>query len=283
MRTSVVELGSMATTPDPEKITFVMAGCQRCGTTWVDAALREHPEIFLPAQKQTYFFDENYENGIDWYLNQFAEIATNQTAVGEVSTGYCLPHAVPLMAKHLPHIKIIMSMRNPVERAYSNYQVRKAVNNWTSFESALEEDPNFYARGRYIEQIETLMEYYPRERLHLIFYDELKDNDREYLKEMLTFIGVDDTFESSQIGQQRNASMFPRLRKILHQIGLKSLVTALSRSKVGNMVRRRNKKKRKPSSSSLQLETRAILVEYFKPYNDRLATFLGCDLEHWNK
>ena len=272
----------MDSTPAPEKITFVMAGCQRCGTTWVDAALREHPEIFLPAQKQTYFFDQNYDKGIDWYLNQFATATSEQIAVGEIATGYSLTSSVPLMAEHLPHIKIIMAMRHPVERAYSNYQVRKAVNNWSSFESALEEDPEFYERGKYIEQIEALLEFYPRENLHLVLYDDLKANDRKYLRDMLQFIGVDDSFESPQIGQQRNASMFPRLRKVLHRLGLRPLVTALSKSSIGDMVRKRNKKKRKPSSATLCPATRRELVEYFKPYNDRLAELLGRNLDHWN-
>ncbi len=265
------------------KVTFVMAGCQRCGTTWVDAALREHPQVFLPEKKQAYFFDENYDKGIDWYLDQFADATDQQTAVGEVATGYCLPHAVPLMAKHLPDINIIMAMRHPVDRAYSNYQVRKAVRRWSSFESAIEEAPDFLARSRYIEQIEALLEHYPREQLHLPLYDDLRKDDRAYLASMLEFLDVDPTFVSSQIGQQRNASMFPRLRKALTSIGLRPVVKALSRSVIGDTIRRRNKKRRKPSSTSLNPETRTRLVEYFKPYNDRLAELLGRDLSHWNQ
>ena len=269
-------------TPQPEIVTFLMAGCQRCGSTWVDAALREHPEVFLPTQKQTYFFDEQYDKGIDWYLNHFADVQESDVAVGEISTGYCLLHAIPLMAKHLPHIKIILAMRHPVERAYSNYQVRKAVNNWPSFEVALEEEPDLYERGRYIEQIETILEHYPPEQLHCVLYDDLRKNDRKYLQSILEFIGVDKTFESSQIGLLRNASMFPRLRKILRCIGLKPIVTMLSKSSFGNTVRRHNKKKRKPSSSTMKSKTRAKLASYYKPYNDRLAEFLGRDLQHWN-
>ena len=78
-----------------EDITFLMVGCQRCGTTWVDAALREHPEIYLPQQKQSYFFDRNYDRGMDWYLRNFEGVNTEHKAVGEVATGYSLPGAVP--------------------------------------------------------------------------------------------------------------------------------------------------------------------------------------------
>ena len=52
-------------------LTFLMVGCQRCGTTWIDAALRDHPEVYLPPDKQSYFFDRHYERGIDWYLERF--------------------------------------------------------------------------------------------------------------------------------------------------------------------------------------------------------------------
>ncbi len=76
---------SMNTT-QPEIVTFLMAGCQRCGTTWVDAALREHPEVFLPSQKQTYFFDEQYDKGINWYLKHFDNVQESDIAVGEISS-----------------------------------------------------------------------------------------------------------------------------------------------------------------------------------------------------
>ncbi|MEE2913020.1 MAG: sulfotransferase [Planctomycetota bacterium] len=265
------------------QITFVMAGCQRCGTTWVDAALREHPEIYLPSQKQTYFFDENYENGFNWYLKQFEACDEKHKAVGEIATGYCLSNAIPRMAKHLPHIKIIIAMRHPVDRAYSNYQVRKAVNRWSSFESALKQESDFLVRGQYIDQIELLLKYYPPDQIHYLFYDDLRSDDRKYLKSIFTFLGVDNTFDSSQIGRQRNASMFPRTRKALGTIGLKPLTTALSRSVIGDIVRKNNKKRRKPSSISLDPTTRAKLVEHFKPYNERLFKHLGRTLEQWNK
>lgn len=62
-------------------LTFLMVGCQRCGTTWIDAALRDHPEVFLPAEKQSYFFDRNYDKGIDWYLEKFSSVDSGKVAV----------------------------------------------------------------------------------------------------------------------------------------------------------------------------------------------------------
>ena len=98
--------------PDTTVITFFMIGCQRCGTSWTDAALRDHPQVFLPKMKQSYFFDRNYKNGIDWYMERFKEIEPQQKAVGEIATGYCLPESVPRLAKHFPDVKLLMVMRN---------------------------------------------------------------------------------------------------------------------------------------------------------------------------
>ena len=87
---------------EPTRVTFLMVGCQRSGTTWVDAALREHPEVFLPRLKQTYFFDRHHDRGADWYLEQFAGAEPEHRAVGEVATGYCLLDSIPRVAALLP-------------------------------------------------------------------------------------------------------------------------------------------------------------------------------------
>jgi hypothetical protein len=249
----------------------------------VDAALREHPQVYLPPQKQTYFFDENYERGFDWYLGEFQGATAQHRAVGEVATGYCLPHAAARLARHLPHVQVIMTMRHPVERAHSNFQVRRAQQGWTSFEDALAKEPDLIERGHYIEQVEALLENYPRQRLLLLLYEDLRADDRAYLRSILEFLGLSGDFESSQFGLQRNAAMFPRLRRSLHRVGLKPVVNALSRGPVGDAVRRFNRRRGRDSARGMDPATRARLVEHFRPYNAALAALLGRDLGHWDR
>lgn len=270
-----------------QTVTFLMVGCQRCGTTWVDAALREHPQVHLPPQKQTYFFDRHFGAGDDhdlaWYLGQFDGAGPEHRAVGEVATGYSLPHAIPPMAEHFPHVKLIMSMRHPVERAYSNYLTRCAEEGWPSFEAALETSPDLLERGRYIEQIEGLLQHYPRERILFLLYEDLARDDRVYLRSILEFLDVDASFESSQIGRRMNAARMARLRRTLHRMGLKPALRALSRSPIGDLVRRRTRTGGRDSSTTMDARTRARLVEAFEPFNARLARFLERDLDGWNR
>jgi len=264
------------------EVTFFMVGCQRCGTTWTDAALRGHPQVFLPEQKQSYFFDRNYEKGIDWFMERFDGVTTENLAVGEIATGYCLPNSIPRMSKHFPDVKLIMVMRNPVDRAYSNYQTRQVEEGWSSFEKAIESDSDLLLRGQYIDQIEHLLEFDDSNQILFLLYDDLHQDDKAYLKTILEFIGVDSTLDSSLIGQRKNAAMFPMLRKWLHKLGLKRFVNIISKSWVGDKIRRSRKSKGRAYQPMGQ-KTKEHLLEHFAPYNSRLSTFLQRDLSSWNE
>ncbi len=263
-------------------LTFLMAGCQRCGSTWVDKALRGHPEIFLPERKQTYFFDETYHKGIDWYLDQFTAVRPEHKAVGEISTGYCLPHAVPRMAAHFPDIRVMMAVRNPAERAYSYFQSRSVHHGWPDFETAVAAEPAILERGRYIEQIEALLEHYPRDRLLLLFYDDLKRDDGAYLRSILEFLGVDPDYRSPRLGQVVQTAAFPKLRRRMRRLGLEPVMDRVSASPAGDWLRRRIKKAGGSRYRVMPADLRARLVDYYAPYNERLAAFAGRDLSHWN-
>ncbi|MDP7005841.1 MAG: sulfotransferase [Phycisphaerales bacterium] len=270
------------TAKECSEVTFFMVGCQRCGTTWTDAALREHPQVYLPPRKQSYFFDRNYDKGIDWFMERFSGVEPHHLAVGEISTGYCLPDSVPLMAKHFPSVKLLMVMRNPIDRAYSNYQSRKSECGWKSFEQAIGTDPDLLERGQYADQIEAIFNYYPREQLMLLLYDDLHSDDRLYLKSVLDFIGVDSDVDSKLIGQRKNAAMFPTLRKVLNRLGLKQFVSFVSKSRIGDLIRRKRKNKGMAYQQA-NPKTREKLVQHFLPYNNRLSEILDRDLSHWNR
>jgi len=267
---------------EKSSVTFLMVGCQRCGTTWTDAALRTHPQIFLPERKQSYFFDRRYEKGINWYLERFKDVEPQHLAVGEVTTGYCLPEAIPLMAKHLPNIKIIMVMRNPTDRAYSNFQSRQTDSNWSTFEEAIDSEPDLIQRGQYIDQIEQLLTFYNKDQLLLLLYDDLHENDRMYLNKILDFLGVETNIDTKLFGQRANAAHYIKLRKLMQAVGLKTFVNALSKSWVGDFIRKSRKNSGR-AYKPMNQETNEKLIEHFAPYNAKLATLLQRDLSHWDR
>lgn len=266
-------------------ITFLMVGCQRCGSTWLYEALKEHPEIYLPDAKQTHFFDESYENGLSWYLDHFDGIEPGHKAVGEVATSYCLPDAIPLVAREFPDIKIIMAMRNPVERANSFYRSRAPHEDWKNINDALNKDTEIISRGQYIDQVELLLKYYGRDQLLFLFYDDLKEDERSYLRKVYRFLGVDTDFKPGIIGNPVRAAMFPSLRRILRKMGLTPLVNLVNKSWVGDVIRRvlKDRRKNAKSTSRMPLEIRQRLHRHFHPYNERLAQCIGRDLSEWEE
>ncbi|MDG2201638.1 MAG: sulfotransferase [Phycisphaerales bacterium] len=264
-------------------LTFLMVGCQRCGTTWIDAALRDHPEVFLPAEKQSYFFDRNYDKGIDWYLEKFSSVDSGKVAVGEIATGYCLLDVIPLVARHFPDIRILMVVRHPVDRLMSNYQVRKQEQGWSSLEQAMEADSDLLARSRYAEQLDALLEYWPREQVKVFFQEDLARDDRSYFQDICGFLGVDADIETRQFGQIKNSAMFPRVRRTFTALGLRPVLDRLSRSAIGNTVRRVKKQSGKRGYATMKPALRQRLLDEFRPHNKRLAELTGRNLDHWNQ
>ncbi|MEX2132610.1 MAG: sulfotransferase domain-containing protein, partial [Acidimicrobiia bacterium] len=111
----------------PQLPTFLIAGAMRCGTTSLNAYLREHDEITVGQPKEVHFFDQNYERGIDWYLQHFPGSDTAK-AIGEATPAYLyFPEVAERIATTLPDVKILLLLRDPVDRAHSHYWHNRSV------------------------------------------------------------------------------------------------------------------------------------------------------------
>ncbi len=205
---------------------FVMAGAQRSGTTSLFRALVAHPAI-LPAvhHKGVNYFDINYDKGSRWYRGHFpveaaARIRTrgaDEPAQTFDASGYYLfhPHAMRRLAHDLPDVKVLVMLRDPIERAWSAYKHELARGFETeTFERALElEDERVEAdldrmlndesyqgfshrhhayrrRGQYAEQLERILEHVPRTSLHVVDSEDFFAQPEAELTKVLEFLGV---------------------------------------------------------------------------------------------
>ena len=269
-------------------ISFFVVGCQRCGSTWLYEALKEHPEICLPSIKQIHYYDRNDDESLEWYLNHFSGKKPHHKAAGEVATSYCLPSNIPKLSRDFPHAKIMIAMRNPIERAYSFFKSRQPHENWKDFKEALESNKAILTRGQYCEQIEVLLNHYDKSDILFLFYYDLSSNEKHYIKQVYEFLGVNTDFVPSVIGNPVRAAMFPKTRTMLKKAGLSGLVNLVNKSWAGNVLRRlvqltRKKRSTKKSSVKMSDETLAYLTNHFKPYNEKLSAITGRNLDHWNR
>lgn len=195
---------------------FLIIGAQKAGTTALYAYLRRHPDITGPSWKEVSFFDRHYVRGEAWYRGNFPNALRARGLIGEASPSYLFHPLAPRRASALvPGAKLIALVRNPVDRAFSHYQHEVALRREPlSFEEALaaederlrgEEakiraDPAYFsqawwnytyrARGRYAEQLERWLTFFPREHLLVLPSDELLAQPARVHARVLDFLGA---------------------------------------------------------------------------------------------
>lgn len=193
---------------------FLVIGAARSGTTWIAKNLSEHPEVFLPQTKEVHFFDAQYEKGLPFYESFFTDLGKAH-AIGEATPAYLHNEAAAGRIKqHLPDVKMIACLRNPVDRVYSRYwnaRGRFAKNLNLSFEEKLKQKPEFIAEGFYADHLKRFFALFPREQFLILFYEQLSLDPLGFMRRIHHFIGVDETFHSEQLQRRINAAATQRL------------------------------------------------------------------------
>lgn len=247
---------------------FLMIGAQRCGTTSLFRALAAHPQVVHPAfHKGVNYFDLNYYRGPDWYRGHFpvAEIARRRRAgsgdpVAFEASGYYLYHplAMERIGRDLPDVKLVVMLRDPVERAFSAHKHEYARGfEWETFERALEleddrligeidrmrADPGYESfphrhhsyrhRGHYADQLERVFAHFPRAQVHIIESEAFFAKPAAEYQYLLEFLGL-RPFEPADF-DQHNAR----------------------------------------PSSPMDADTRRMLEQHYQPHNERLTSLLG--------
>ena len=242
---------------------FLIIGAGRCGTSWLASNLRLHPDVFVPRVKEVHFFDQHYDRGIGWYRGIFQE--RTESLVGEATPAYLYhEHVCRLIHYHMPEIKLIAILRNPMERAYSHYLYLAAqavpgqLNYTISFEEKLRLTPRLIDTGMYMKKLKGYLELFPRENISILLYDDLEDDPVSFLKNVYTFLNVERTFVSQLVKQRVNAAsaMIGR-SKVLRALYIVSKRFGLY--KVCNYLAEVKQKK----LPEMHLETKQMLLDNF--------------------
>ncbi len=254
---------------------FLIAGTAKGGTTSLWWYVSEHPQVDPPMTKEVAFFDVNYHRGMNWYRMHFplaAHAGADRDADGQRFTGEATPYYMfhPLaparVAATLPQVKVILLLRNPVDRAFSHYQLKiKRRQEPLSFEDAIDaeagrlageheriaSDPRYYserhdrysylARGLYLEQILRWQQQFPPSQLLILESGELFHRTDEVYARVLEFLDLPH-WQPPHFGNRYPGKY---------------------REKMSDATRRR-------------------LVEYFAPHNERLYAHLGVRFD-WDR
>ncbi len=177
---------------------FLIIGAEKAATTWLARCLAEHPSVYMPREKEIFFFSTRFDRGLGWYESHFQD-RSGQALVGEATPVYLShPQAPARIRSTLGEIDLVASLRHPVDRAYSAY--------WHNLRRGrLARDSDFFAcfradeheirtRGDYFSHLVRYLECFPRERLQVLVYEEIGDDGERALGQCLDFLGLDTFF-----------------------------------------------------------------------------------------
>jgi hypothetical protein len=250
---------------------FIIIGAQKCGTTFLYETLGKHPRVRAADEKEIHFFDSSeFKKGMKWYRSHFPVLFPRMFGgrlaklplTGEASPYYLIyPHAARRIAAAVPRAKLLVLLRNPVDRAYSHHSQKSRKWETLSFEEAIDaeeqrmkgerekilEDEHYRSavhkhfsyleRGVYIDQLQHYAKYFSREQMLVIKSEEMFENTPQVFKRVLDFLGLPhwqpEKFAPANIGRY----------------------------------------------DEMKPETRQRLNEYFAPHNQRLYEYLGEDFD----
>jgi hypothetical protein len=203
--------------PIPTPPDFLIIGAQKGGTTSLYVYLTQHPQIAHATQKEVHYFDLNFDKGADWYYSQFPQPENDPYKItGEASPYYIFhPHVPQRIYDLCPQVKIIVLLRNPVDRAISHYyHCIKIGYESLSLESAIAQEPErlkgeikkllasptyysyehqhhtYLKRGIYADQLPAWMKLFPKEQILIIKSEDLYTNPSETVNTVLEFLDL---------------------------------------------------------------------------------------------
>jgi hypothetical protein len=275
--------------------TYVGIGAQKCASTWLHRILSEHPEIAVPSVKEVDFFSYCYDHGYQWYERRFAAGGAARVR-GEISPSYFCEPAVPeRISRYMPEAKILLSLRDPVERALSNHRHEVREGHFTgedlSFEAGLQNNPMYVEQGLYATHLKNWLQYFPRDRILVVLMEDVEADPRAVCRLVYEFLGVDPTFVPAGLEQRYNRSFatrsasLSRLKDAVYGMtrlpGMGWLWQAAAGAGLRSMYRGLNNV---PSSDVIpqpQARTLAQLRQRFEPEVRELETMIGRSLQTW--
>ncbi|MBF6559160.1 MAG: sulfotransferase [Candidatus Binataceae bacterium] len=272
-------------------------GPPRTATTWLDAVLRGH--VGLPSGiKETDFFSLNYGLGIEWYRAHFRDCDPALPVLEFGPVYFEWPRAPERIVEHIPHCQILVTLRDPVDRIYSHYQLlrREGWLGAISFEAALadherwaERAGNLLSNSRYAYHLGRWLEVFGAARTLVMIYDDLEAHPQEYLDRVCGFIGIapvnlaNSRFAHARVNRMTRAPRSPRLAR-----GARKLRVALEQRGMPRM-----REFLKPvftfcaeggePFAPMHPATEAALRERLRPEIEALEGLIGRDLTAWTR
>lgn len=245
------------------KLDFIVIGAQKAGTTALYKYLKQHSKISLSEEKELHFFDNEVifkKKEVSYFnLHKHFKKSFKNKVYGEITPIYIYwKHSIERIHKYNPKIKLIAILRNPIDRAFShwNMETLRGIEKEDFFECIKLEVENrnnnnitqdrirsYVERGIYSEQIERILQHFPKEQILFIKYDDFFNDQEITINKIFDFLSVDLT-------------LFKYQKKVIHKLSYERKITKIEED---------------------------FLSDFFSPEIEKVENLLGWDCSNWKK
>jgi hypothetical protein len=268
---------------------FFVVGPPRTGTSWLHEVLGEHTLLPNPT-KETRFFDIHFHRGTDWYLAHFPKSSGNRP-VGEVaSTYFASAQARERIARSLSHAKVVCIFRNPIERIFSLYRLKRAYGMipW-NFDQAIARDPELSESAKYATHLKAWRSALGADQVLATVYEDLRQGPQSYIDTLASFIGIPHfTLTESQIRYVHASDTMTEPRNYYWTRGANGLADWLKARRLDRVVAFATRSRLLkvflgggPAFAGLPPARVKQLYERFRPEVEELEALLNRDLSAW--
>lgn len=265
---------------------FVIIGAVKAATTWIHNQLQANPAIFLPGP-EPHFFSQDHHRGIDHYRRLF-QAASPERILGEKSADYFAHPAAPArLARVMPAARLVLQLRNPVDRAYSDYKMLYRRGTVTGppeayLRAGATRHHRFLRDGLYAEHLARWLEHFDRDQIQIILFEDVKSQPTQVVATVCEHIGAPYHF-SDEVGtapRNDSSAQFLPLPVRTALAPLKEAARPLRGKPVFEGVRRLFA--REIQYPPLSDATRRQMADYYAADIARLEAMIDRDLSHWH-
>jgi len=301
---------------------FFILGAAKCGTSSLYHYLNQHSEIYLPDVKEPLFFEKEFNRGAEYYWNTNFSSWNGEKMVGEARhRNLYLPYVPERIASTFPNARLLVVVRNPVDRAFSHYNHRRVRGlEKSTFEEAIQLDMERIERGEFIhaedeirlyiqnlrpdgssfhstiidsgyyaEQVKRYLKFFDRKQLLIVFLDDLKKDPKRcyfeilrFLDKRLSLIEIDFSVRNKRVNRTyQKVHNYFSNHRNFSRI-IKPLKTQRAKSIFLNLTKYFDNGFLE-GKQSMRSETRLFLISHYLEHNKALERLTGRDLSHWNK
>ncbi len=273
--------------------TFIGVGAQKCASTWLHRILEGSAHVAVATPKELDFYTHHFNRGYDWYERHFPASAA---AAGEISPSY-FPEAaaVERAQRYNPDFRIIVALRDPIERMVSNHlhEWRKGHINPENiaFEAAFERNPLYFDQSRYGTHLKRWLDAFGAQNVCIFLQEEIAEDPAREAARLFSFLGVTDKPDTEFLHRRANenvvyknpaiGAVYASAGSVLRAVGLSGALARAKRTPGLSRIWTAAKKNVRDDVPAIRPETVAELRRRLAPEMRALASLIGRESLPW--